>query len=234
MGGDGTRQRVDRRGERERRPMQLRWIAQARALAAVLDALPNALLLVTAGKPVRVWHASLAARRMLGAGGPLSLAGDRLVCATADATRRLDVILHRALRASAGHPQDCELAVDDDGGFLVFRVEALAWGASPDLPVGRLALVEVVPPRPADLLLAGLCREFGLTRGEAETALRLHATGSVAGSAAQACRSVHTVRTQLKAAMAKTGTHSQAGLVALLGNRLSGHPRQAVRSTPSG
>lgn len=232
MEGDETRRGADRRRDRERCPMQLRWIAQARALTAVLDALPNALLLVTSGNPVRIWHATSAARRVLASGGLLTLVDDRLVCASPHATKRLEMMLDRALQDAAGHSRECSLPADDEGQLLTFRVEALDWGASRDLPVDRLALVEVVA-LPVGVLGA-LCREFGLTRGEAETALRLHATGSVAGIAAQASRSVHTVRTQLKAAMAKTGTHSQAGLVALLGNRLTGHALPPVRSTPSG
>jgi DNA-binding CsgD family transcriptional regulator len=234
MGGDGTRADLDRRREREQRPAQLRWIAQARGLAAALDALPNALLLVTGGVPVRIWHANLTARRVLGPGGPLSLEDDRLIGATPDATRRLDAMLHRALQYAAGHRHECTLPPDGEGPLLTFWVETLDFGASRDLPLNRLALVEVAPPPPADLVLPGLCRDFGLTRGEAETALRLYATGSVAGIAVQARRSVHTIRTQLKAAMSKTSTHSQAGLVALVGNRLAGHPLPLVPSTPRG
>jgi DNA-binding CsgD family transcriptional regulator len=234
MGGDGTGAGIDRRRERERRPAQLRWIAQARGLAAALDALPNALLLVAADVPIRIWHANSAARRLLAAGGSLWLEDNRLIGATPDATRQLDTMLHRALQYTPGHRHECSLPRDHGGQLLTFWVETLDFGASCDLPVSRLALVELAPPPPADLVLPGLCRDFGLTRGEAETALRLYATGSVAGVAAQARRSVHTVRTQLKAAMAKTSTHSQAGLVALVGNRLAGNPLPPVRSTPSG
>lgn len=234
MGGDGTGAGLERRREREQRPAQLRWIAQARGLAAALDALPNALLLVTADIPVRIWHANATARRVLEAGSLFSLEGERLVGCNPDATRQLDTLLRRALQHPAGQRHECSLPPDEGGQLLTFWVETLDFGGSRDLPVNRLALVEVAPPPPADLVLPGLCRDFGLTRGEAETALRLYATGSVAGIAAQARRSVHTVRTQLKAAMAKTSTHSQAGLVALVGNRLAGHPLPPVRSTPSG
>jgi DNA-binding CsgD family transcriptional regulator len=234
VGGDGTGAILDRRHEREQRPAQLRWIAQARGLAAALDALPNALLLATGGIRVRIWHANATARRVLAAGGRLSLEGDRLIGATPEATTRLDAMLRRALQYAPGHRQECNLPADGAGPLLTFWVETLDFGASRDLPVNRLALVEVAPPPPADLVLPRLCHDFGLTRGEAETALRLYATGSVAGVAAQARRSVHTVRTQLKAAMAKTGTHSQAGLVALVGSRLAGHPLPPLRSTPPG
>lgn len=234
MAGDGNIAADDRRLDREQRPTQLRWIAQARGMAAALDALPTALLLVTSGTPVRIWHANAAARRMLAAGGPLALEDDRLVGTSPAATQRVDLVLYRALQYAAGHRRQCSISPDDDGPLLTFWVETLDFGGSGDLPVQRLALVEVAPPPPADLVLPGLCRDFGLTRAEAETALRLYATGSVAGIAAQARRSVHTVRTQLKAAMAKTSTHSQAGLVALMGNRLAGQPLQPVPPTPSG
>lgn len=227
MDGSAMDRGNERRLDREKRPAQLRWIAQARGLAAALDALPNPLLLVTPGPPVRIWHANSAARCVLVPGSPLSLDNDRLVGASPAATMRLDTILHQALQRPGGHRHACELVPDGEGPLVTFWVKTLDFGMSGDLPVDRLALVEVAPAPPADLLLPGLCREFGLTRGEAETALRLYATGSVAGIAAQARRSVHTVRTQLKAAMSKTSTHTQAGLVALVGNRLSGHPRSA-------
>lgn len=227
MDGHDNEQRHERRNDRETRPAQLRWIAQARGLAAALDALPNPLLLVVPGPPARIWHANSAARCIMVAGSPISLDDDRLVGASPAASRRLDAILHRALQRPGGQRHECELAPDGEGPLVTFWVKTLDFGMSGDLPVDRLALVEVAPRPPADLLLPGLCREFGLTRGEAETALRLYATGSVAGIAAQARRSVHTVRTQLKAAMSKTSTHTQAGLVALVGNRLSGQPRSS-------
>lgn len=226
--------RSDRRKDREHRPAQLRWIAQARGLSAALDALPNALLLVTPGPPMRVWHANAAARRMLASGGPLALQDDRLAGATPGATRRLHAALQGALHTPAGLRHECHVALEPDGPAVTFRVETLDFRGSPDLPVQRLALLELPAPPTADRVLPGLCREFGLTRAEAETALRLYATGSVASIAAHAQRSVHTVRTQLKAAMAKTRTHSQAGLVALIGDRLAGSPPAPPRSTPSG
>jgi DNA-binding CsgD family transcriptional regulator len=45
--------------------------------------------------------------------------------------------------------------------------------------------------------------------------------GSLDEFARCAGKSIHTVRSQIKAAMQKTSTHTQAGLVALVANRLT-------------
>ena len=62
----------------------------------------------------------------------------------------------------------------------------------------------------------GFVERYGLTAREARVALHLAAGGSVADYAAQYGLSEQTVRTQLKAAFAKTGVNRQSALANLL------------------
>ncbi|GAB3729731.1 hypothetical protein GCM10028862_08390 [Luteimonas pelagia] len=233
MPGDGVPTRPERRREREERPAGLRWIARARSLVAVLDLMPNALLLLEPDARCRIWHANVAAQRRLQAGYGLRVVDDRLVVDGPGLDARLQQLARACTRPGTGASLDLPVPCVA-GTPLRLRLEALDFGASADLPVQRLVLAEVLGGGLDTEAVAALCRAHGLTRKEAEAALMLHATGSVAGIAAQSGRSVHTVRTQLKAAMAKTGTHSQAALVALVGARLRGGSLPPVAPTPRG
>jgi DNA-binding CsgD family transcriptional regulator len=210
----------DRRRRREHDAQQLRWIARARSLDAVLDLLPQPLLLVVPGDPIAIWHANAAARCRCTAAGPVRLLGNRLTLdgSNAPAVQRT---LREAMALGPGHRQRLELATGPDESPTALLVEAVDFGACADLPVTQLAMVEIQQRPLQEPPLEGLCREFGLTRGEAATAYRLLAMGSADVIACETAKSVHTIRTQLKAAMLKTGTHSQASLVALLARRLS-------------
>lgn len=233
MAGDGGAVSMERRRARERRPEQLHWIAQARALAATLDLLPNALVLLDPGPPCRAWHANLAARRLLADAGGLARTDDLPTARDDRLGARLAALLDGCPLAG-DRPRAPRPPAAASGRELTLSVRELDFGASRDLPVRRLVLVEARARGPDGAALAALCREFGLTPKEAEAALRLHATGSVAEIAAQARRSVHTVRTQLKSAMSKTRTRSQAGLVALVGDRLAVGLPPSAPSTPAG
>lgn len=61
---------------------------------------------------------------------------------------------------------------------------------------------------------AELVRAYNLTPAEAEVTLELAAGLSAAEISRARGTSVHTVRTHLKRVLVKTGTHSQAALVA--------------------
>ena len=61
--------------------------------------------------------------------------------------------------------------------------------------------------------VADLVRAFNLTQTEAEVTLDLATGKSAADIAAARAASVHTIRTHLKRALVKTGTHTQAALV---------------------
>lgn len=221
MADDGTQRRqVERRLRREDRLDQLQWIAQARCLAATLDLLPQPIVLVLPGEPIRVWHANAAARRQLVSSNVLQMRGGVLVPADEANASAITHTIRRALLLGAHHPQRLELTACGDAAAASLQVQALDFGASPDLPVTQVLLLELQEKAVPEIGLQRLCRDFQLTRKEAETAIGLYAIGSVGEFARSAGKSIHTVRTQLKAAMQKTGTHSQAGLVALVANHL--------------
>jgi len=209
---------VERRVRREERPEQLRWIALARSLAATLDCLDRPLLLVEPGPSLRVWHANAAAREQLAPGellhmreGTLHARGEMNVAA-----------LERGVRSALEGTDSVRLKLRSDNATLGLRLQHLDYGASADLPVSRVLLVEVQPMACPQRHLQRLREAFGLTPREAECALGLYAIGSVDAMARCSGKSIHTVRTQLKAAMQKTGTHTQAGLVALVARQLEG------------
>ncbi|QNP41390.1 helix-turn-helix transcriptional regulator [Lysobacter solisilvae (ex Woo and Kim 2020)] len=208
----------ERRLRRERDPDQLRWIAQARCLAAALDLLAQPIVLLLPGEPLRVWHANAAARHRFSSHPELRLR-DGTLMASPTTTPALTAALARVLELGPGHP--CEVRVASAGESLVATVQALDFGAAADLPVREVVMLELHQPASVERGLHRLCSEFHLTRKEAEAAVGLYSMGSIDELARCTGRSVHTVRTQLKAAMHKTATHTQAGLVALVANRLA-------------
>ena len=190
MADDGAQRRqLERRLRREDRADQLRWIAQARCLAATLDLLPQPVVLVPADD------------------------------ASASA---IALTIGRALLLGPHHPQRLELTACGSAATASLQVQALDFGASADLPVTQLLLLELHEQAPPERRLQRLRDDFQLTRKEAECAVGLYAIGSIDEFARCAGKSIHTARTQLKAAMLKTGTRTQAGLVALVANLVNG------------
>jgi DNA-binding CsgD family transcriptional regulator len=208
----------ERRIRRERNADQLRWIAQARSLAAALDLLQQPIVLLLPGEPIRVWHANAAARHWFSSQPHLRLRDGALLAGSAIAQALAEAIAHARL-LGPGHPYQMNLSSPSEATTATLQI--LEFGASSDLPVTDVLMLTLHPSASVEHGLHRLCREFQLTRKEAETALGLYSMGSVDELARCNGKSVHTVRTQLKAAMQKTGTHSQAGLVALVANRLA-------------
>jgi DNA-binding CsgD family transcriptional regulator len=214
----GLRRRTERRLRREDRAEQLRWIAQARCLAATMDLMPQPIVLVLPGEPIQVWHANAAARRQLASSAVLRMCAGMLVPVGAANAELIAHAIGRALVLGPQHPQ--KVGLTGGSAPIHLQVQALDFGANPDLPVTHVLLLELREQPATESCLQRLCLAYQLTRKEAETAIGLYAIGSVGEFARSAGKSIHTVRSQLKAAMQKTGTHSQAGLVALVANHL--------------
>lgn len=210
--------RAERRARRESHPDQLRWIAQARSLAAVLDTLSPPIALLVPGDPIRVWHANSAARLQL-SGHPELRIRDGVLEPSSGNARLLGDALAQVLARGPAHAQPFLLPSRMEPTTGTLRV--LDFGASADLPVSTLVMLELRASPSTERGLQLLCLGFRLTRKEAEAALGLYSMGSVDALARCTGRSVHTIRTQVKAAMQKTGTHTQAGLVALVASRLA-------------
>ena len=170
--------------------------------------------LVAVEEDGRVRFATTAARAML-RDAPLSIAGDRVRAANARLARTLEAALAKAVAAApaatrlslGGGPRDQAVFVTP-----LATARGFASGARP------LALLVLAPRGQGGALpSARALREcFDLTASQCRIALRLCA-GRVPKQIAQDLGvSVATVRTQLRALLAKTGTSRQAQLVALL------------------
>lgn len=219
----GTRQpqHGERRAGRERREELLRLTAREHSLAMALDRLPRPILLVVAGWPLRIWHANAAARKALASGGILWLDGPFLAVPDARHAAILGNAVRLALSEGPEHPRVVEFTLATAVlPAISLHVQALGLQVTAGIPESPLLLLELMQRTSRSEALERLCRDFGLTRTEAETAINLYLMGSVDALAREAGKSVHTVRTQLKAAMQKTDTHTQASLVALVGSRL--------------
>jgi DNA-binding CsgD family transcriptional regulator len=206
----------ERRVRREGDPAQLRWIAQARTLAAAVDRLPSPLLLLVPGEPIRVWQANSAARHRFVDCADLCVR-DGLLGGAAGVLDSLRSAMSRTLRHGVGQSLRFELPLA--AGAASATLEMLDFGASADLPVTEVMLLEV-RVAPGGRRIEHLCTTFRLTPKEAEVAVGLYSMGSVEELARCTGRSVHTIRSQLKAAMQKTGRRTQAALVAAVADCL--------------
>lgn len=212
----------ERRVRREADSGQLRWIARARSFDALLDLLPQSLILAIPANPLRIWHANAAARCLCTAAGPVRLLDSQLLFLYPADEAAVQDAVRRTVTLRPGAKVRVDLAADPEGGAATsLDIEAVDFGASADLPVSDLVLIEVRRQADAPPPLETLCRDFGVTRGEAATAWRLVSAGSIEQVARDTGRSIHTIRTQVKLAMMKTGTHTQASLVSLIVRRLS-------------
>lgn len=232
--------RIERRQCREDRADALKWIALARSLAATLDLVPRPLVLiepavvepalveparvdsvpVEPGTALRVWHANAAARERLAADEHLPMRDGVLVPAHSRDAAALGQAIAQCFASGPGRPCRVELGTTPLGQTV--HVQLLDFGAGPDLPVSRLVLVDLGERATAGHGSDRLRERYRLTRKEAECAIGLYAVGSVDRFARCSGKSVHTVRTQLKAAMQKTATNTQAALVALVANAMRG------------
>jgi DNA-binding CsgD family transcriptional regulator len=77
--------------------------------------------------------------------------------------------------------------------------------------------------------LESLRRRYGLTKAEADVALRVLDGTGLAPIAEELSISLSTVRTHLRHVFAKTDTHRQAELVRLLLDRAGSHPSKRQR-----
>ncbi|CAA9318910.1 MAG: hypothetical protein AVDCRST_MAG71-1151 [uncultured Lysobacter sp.] len=220
MTEDGVQQQPERRVRREDRADALRWIAFARSLAATLDVIPQALALVVPGPQLRIWHANAAALGRLASSNILPMREGVLLPAGAANATELFRAVELALATGPRHRHRATL-ISPDARVAPVLVQALDFGASPDLPVSHLLLLEMQEKISADDGLARLSERFQMTRKEAECALGLYAIGSIDKFARCTGKSIHTVRTQLKAAMHKTDTNTQAALVALVADLIN-------------
>lgn len=210
----------DRRQRGERRSDVLQAKAQALCLTAALDHLPHPVLLLADGAELRIWLANAAALRELGCASPVRIEDGRLAGDGTPAARRFLRELRDAFREERGHARVVQLPLQAETPARGVYLERLDIGSDEGIEMPPLLLMEIPERVSHEQALQRLCGEFELTPKEAEIALRLYANGSVSELARLSGKSIHTVRAQLKSAMQKTNTRTQAALVALVSSRL--------------
>ena len=205
--------------------------ARKASLELMLESLNSPALLI--GADLRVRYANDAAEEVFRSGALALDSQGRIVAgACANETRELHLALTAALArppTAQGAPSIKLTRPDDDARSampLLVRVMPCAGGleravdiASPVPPVAAEpdALVLITDPAAKLQLRPGTLRQvFGLTPAEARLSQALVQGASLTGYAADAAIAEGTARAQLNAIFAKTGTHRQAELVALL------------------
>ncbi|MCP1337125.1 helix-turn-helix transcriptional regulator [Futiania mangrovi] len=182
-------------------------------LDALLDRLAGAVILL--GHDGRVLRANADAAALLSAGDGLRLSHGRLRCDRPVDTSRLDALLAGQARPGRG-PDSAIVSIARDRTGTPLLAEALPLPPSIGEGTRRPAvLLRLFEPRPAapDPALIAAC--LGLTPAEALLTAALCRGDSPAAHAGKAGIALHTARTLLKNAMAKTDTHRQAELVSL-------------------
>ena len=197
-----------------------------RLAAAMLDALPSALLLVEADGRIALRNAA-AARRLAQPGSGLRERRGQLSLAAVAEGRRLAAALARIAVPRPGAEdwgETIQVPRPDGGLPLMLRVAPLSteqrqappWSGL-GLGARPLALVLVSDPlAPRPELVRQAAALFGLTPAEARLAQALLEDVTVEDYAARQGVRVSTVRTQLQALLRKTGTERQASLLLLL------------------
>lgn len=190
-------------------------------LASALEHLSHRTLLLIPGISLRVWYANVAARAPLEV-PLLQLRNDVLEVSGGAARQAMHAAVRCVLEDGPGHPVTLVLRGGDAMQHaLDVRLDALDVGPDAGAPTSRLVLMQLDEAPSHEVALQRLCADYGLTHAEAEAALLLHARGSTHALVRSSGKSVHTVRSQIKAAMQKTETHSQAALVAVVARCLA-------------
>lgn len=190
-----------------------------RDLREALDRLPIGVLLMDeSGRAVFV---SRAAERLLGNADGLQLQDGRIEAEHLGAARRLRGLLDEALAAARGDhlPQEDTMSVPRSSGraayeILVAPLRADRLGVWP----GRPAAMAIVhdPSARTEMPAKLVQRLYSLSPAEARLSAALADGWSLKEYAGRTEISVETARSQLKSAMAKTGTHRQPELVRML------------------
>ncbi len=208
-----------------------------RALGVILDSPPAATPDVkefynSIGAPCfllgadgRVAHANRAGEQLLGEGGGIALRDGKLILSDAPAQAELNAALARTIGEgwSAKFRTGAELLAHRPSGGAPLVLVATPLGAENAIaalanPV-RCALFVLEEKLRSDGLAGRLQRLYGLTAAEAEICIEIASGGALAEIAEVRGTTPGTVRTQVKAAFAKTGARRQADLAALV-NRL--------------
>ncbi len=152
-------------------------------------------------------HANPAGRNLL-RGKVLRLKDQHLITGR----RAENTAMQAALRAVSDNPSLVRLCDREGRGVLILTIQLLL--ASADLSVIIVRAIDLRAP--AAVGHAEISRLFGLSPAEGRVAASLLSGNDPAAIAEALDIAAETVRTHLKQAMGKTGTHSQAQLIGVL------------------
>ncbi len=170
----------------------------------------------------RVLYANPVVGDLLRVRPAFTLTRDGLVCLRARDTHRLRRLIQGAARTGRGEDLDTAgacLRLESEGASpLQVLVSPLQTRCDSALrfPEDACVLILLKAPDPVTPPVDVLAASYGLTRAEAEVAADLANGQSVKEISDARRRSIHTVRTQLKTVLRKTGTSSQVQLVTVL------------------
>jgi DNA-binding CsgD family transcriptional regulator len=202
-------------------------VRRYRDLVAALDVVSDGIAIV--GRDGRVLHLNPPAESIVASRDGLSVVSGLLRASVAHADRALERAVHQALAAprSDAVTGGC-VAVPRPAGQrpYVIRVIPTSVAESNGMASPTALVVIVDPEREPVPDVDALRRLYGLTKTEAEVALRVLDGTGVVPIAEQLSISVSTVRTHLKHVFHKTDTHRQAELVRLLLSELAATRRK--------
>ena len=176
----------------------------------------------------RLLRHNASADAILRAAGGLLLSGGRLAAPSRPAQQALNACIAVAAGASGQAPAASAATVLSPGGRPL-RLDVLPVRDRADWSLPGPRAVLVVATQRAEAALpsrAELVARFAFTRAEADLALGLLSSRSVAQLADDTGRSVHTLRSHLARVMAKTRTRRQSELVCVLAGVRRGPDRQ--------
>lgn len=213
----------------------LRRCALHGAVRDLLDALPVAVWIVD--RDGRLVTVNAAADALLAAGVGLLLVGGRLAAAGVSDGAALRREVHAAAAApSAGGGVAGRVALQREPGRQPLLLHVAPLGSRAEAggqlaqPERLVAIISVGLGADEGEAVADLAAIFGLTQAESRLCRHLLSGADLAAAAARLGVSRNTVRTQLRQVFAKTGAHSQAALMRLIGGAATPMARDARNS----
>ncbi len=146
---------------------------------------------------------------------------ENVICSSEADQREFNSLLATATRSSEAEHllSGGQMSVGRPSGLPAYLVTVSALPSSEPFwdraKTGALVLISD-PVKPGKLSGKSLARAFGLTPAETRAALRFATGETISQIAEEQALSVHTVRTQFKSIMLKTGTTRQADLMRIL------------------
>jgi DNA-binding CsgD family transcriptional regulator len=188
----------------------------ARDIAQAVDSVRHGIAVVRAGSAVV--HLNAAAERVLKGGDGLCIRSGHIeaTCASTDAELRRSIVT-ALFEQKCGSRSGNSFVCRRPSGKRPYVIHVLPLDSEADDPSDARALVVLVdteqPPEPATSLLI---RVYGLTRAEADIAVRVARGSGLKLISDELSLSMATVKTHLQHVFDKTDTHRQAELVRLL------------------